>query len=213
MIITAPIFILIAIWIKNDSTGNVFFRGERVGLYGETFRVFKFRSMIFMADKSVVSSTSTSDSRITRSGHFIRKWKLDELAQLFNVIKGDMSLVGPRPEVQEFVDLYTEDEKHILSLRPGITDWASIWNSDEGGILEGAIDTDAAYLEVIRPTKIELQLHYVKNRTLIKDLKILLYTVYRVINSSFIPSEISSYPRFNELRSRALKVIAQQKQG
>ena len=159
------------------------------------------------ADKTGVSSTSLGDSRITDSGHFIRKWKLDELAQLINVLKGDMSLVGPRPEVREFVEMYTESEKRILTLRPGITDWASIWNSDEGGVLAGAKDPDSVYLEVVRPIKIQLQLLYVESRTFFVDLKILVYTVYRVLKSSFIPSEIATYPDFNELRRSALNVM------
>jgi len=210
LLITFPIFVLMIFWIKKDSPGPVFYRGVRVGRQGKPFKIFKFRSMVVDAEKTGVSSTSLQDSRITASGQFIRKWKLDELAQLINVIKGDMSLVGPRPEVQEFVDMYTEDEKQILTLRPGITDWASIWNSDEGGVLAGAIDADAVYLEVIRPVKLELQLFYLESRSFLKDIKLLFYTVYRVINGSFIPAEISSYADFNELRKRALEVIERQ---
>jgi len=210
LILTAPLFLVMIIWIRKDSAGPVFYRGERVGRHGKPFKIFKFRSMVVDADKSGVSSTSLQDARITASGHFIRKWKLDELAQLINVLKGDMSLVGPRPEVREFVEMYTEDEKQILTLRPGITDWASIWNSDEGGVLAGAIDADAVYLEVIRPVKLELQLFYLESRSFLKDIKLLFYTVYRVINGSFIPAEISSYADFNELRKRALEVIERQ---
>jgi len=210
LLITFPIFVLMIFWIKKDSPGPVFYRGVRVGRQGKPFKIFKFRSMVVDAEKTGVSSTSLQDSRITASGQFIRKWKLDELAQLINVIKGDMSLVGPRPEVQEFVDMYTEDEKQILTLRPGITDCASIWNADEGGVLEGASDADTVYLEVIRPIKLELQLYYQNNRSLFLDLKILFYSVYRIINSSFIPTEISSFPDFNELRKRALEVIGRE---
>jgi len=210
LIISFPLFIVIVVWIKKDSAGPIFYRGKRVGRNGDPFKIFKFRSMVVDADKTGVSSTSLQDSRITASGHFIRKWKLDELAQLINVLKGDMSLVGPRPEVREFVEMYTEKEKQILNLRPGITDWASIWNSDEGGVLAGAEDADAVYLKVIRPVKIELQLYYLEFRSFFIDLKLLLYTVYRVINSSFIPAEISSYPDYNELRKRALEVIERQ---
>ncbi len=120
--ITLPVLFLMSISIKRDSSSPVFYLGVRVGKNGRSIKNFKFRSMVLDADKTGVSSTSLHDSRITSSGRFIRKWKLDELAQLINVVKGDMSLVGPRPEVQELVDMFTEEEKAILSLRPGITD-------------------------------------------------------------------------------------------
>ncbi len=212
IIITSPVFILTSIWIKMDSKGPIFYRGVRVGRDVKLFNIFKFRSMVIDQEGSGVTSTSSNDSRITSSGHFIRKWKLDELAQLLNVLKGDMSLVGPRPEVQEFVNLYTEEEKSLLKLRPGITDWASIWNSDEGGVLEGAIDADAVYMEVIRPVKLELQLYYHATRTFYKDIKILFFTVYKVINGSFVPAEISSFPGFDELRQQAVEVIRIQRE-
>ena len=196
-----------------DSPGPVFYRGVRVGRGGREFKIFKFRSMVVDADKSGVTSTSGGDSRITSSGHFIRKWKLDELAQLVNVVMGDMSLVGPRPEVKEFTDLYSGEEIKILTLKPGITDWASIWNSDEGGVLEGAEDPDAVYLEVIRPIKIELQLFYSKTRSFIGDIRILFYTVLRVFDGTFIPAEIRSYPNYNELRNRAILVMSKKQKG
>ena len=210
LIIFFPLLIIISIWIKHDSNGPVFYRGVRVGCHGKPFRIFKFRSMVIDADKSGVSSTSDQDTRITASGHFIRKWKLDELAQLINVLKGDMSLVGPRPEVPAFVDLYTDEEKEILKLRPGITDWASIWNADEGGVLAGALDADKVYSKVIRPTKLKLQLYYLKTRTFLIDLKIILITIYKIINHSYIPKELVSYPDLNTLRSHALEVIESQ---
>jgi len=207
LIIFSPLVIIIAIWVKFDSPGPVFYRGVRVGRYGEKFRIFKFRSMVMNADKSGVSSTSSQDTRITSSGRFIRKWKIDELSQLINVINGDMSLVGPRPEVLEFVELYSDEEKKILIIRPGITDWASIWNADEGGVLKGALDADKVYAKVIRPTKLNLQLYYLKNRSIYVDLKILVYTVYRIINKSFIPKELDAYPDFSTLRCNALEII------
>ena len=211
LIVTTPLLISIIIWIKKDSSGPIFYRGLRVGKNGNEFRIFKFRSMIVDADKSGVTSTSSEDRRITSSGHFIRKWKLDELAQLINVVKGDMSLVGPRPEVKAFTDLYSGDELNILSLRPGITDWASIWNSDEGGVLEGAFDPDAVYLKVIRPVKLELQLHYYHNQSFLNDIKILFHTVYRVFDSSFVPSDLSTFSDFRSLRGQALEVINEQR--
>ena len=209
-IIFSPLLIIIAMWVKFDSPGPVFYRGVRVGRDGEKFRIFKFRSMVINADKSGVSSTSSQDTRITTSGRFIRKWKIDELSQLINVINGDMSLVGPRPEVLEFVELYSDEEKKILIIRPGITDWASIWNADEGGVLKGALDADKVYAKVIRPTKLNLQLYYLKNRSIFVDLKILVYTAYRIINKSFVPRELDAYPDFITLRCNALKVIESQ---
>jgi len=209
-IIFSPLLIIIAMWVKFDSPGPVFYRGVRVGRDGEKFRIFKFRSMVINADKSGVSSTSSQDTRITTSGRFIRKWKIDELSQLINVINGDMSLVGPRPEVLEFVELYSDEEKKILSIRPGITDWATIWNADEGGVLEGALNADEVYSKVIRPTKLKLQLLYLKNHSFIIDIKILVFTAYRIINSSFIPKELDKHPDFASLRSHALEVIESQ---
>jgi lipopolysaccharide/colanic/teichoic acid biosynthesis glycosyltransferase len=211
LILSSPLLIGIMVWIKKDSEGPIFYRGIRVGRNGKEFAIFKFRSMIEDADKSGVSSTSSEDSRITSSGHFIRRWKLDELAQLINVAKGDMSLVGPRPEVKAFTDLYSGEELEILSLRPGITDWASIWNSDEGGILEGALDADAVYLKVIRPVKLELQLYYYHNRSFFNDIKILFYTVYRIFKSSFVPGDLSTYSDFKTLRGQAMEVIEEQR--
>ena len=133
------------------------------------------------AESRGASSTSDDDSRITRIGKFLRKYKLDELPQLINVLKGDMSIVGPRPEVKKFTDLFSRHEKAILSVRPGITDWASIWNSDEGSVLVGAKDADQAYFELIRPTKIKLQLKYVHESSLITDLKIILLTLLAIV--------------------------------
>jgi lipopolysaccharide/colanic/teichoic acid biosynthesis glycosyltransferase len=133
--------------------------------------------MVVNAEKMGASSTSDDDSRITRPGRVLRKYKLDELPQLINVLIGDMSLVGPRPEVKKFTDMYTEEEKAILTVRPGITDWASIWNPDEGAILAGSTDPDRDYLEKIRPEKIRLQLKYVRERSLWIDLKIIFLTL------------------------------------
>jgi lipopolysaccharide/colanic/teichoic acid biosynthesis glycosyltransferase len=163
----------VAIAIKLDSLGPVFYRGERVGLQGRPFRIFKFRSM--HVNRSGPDTTSARDDRITRVGHFIRRYKIDELPQLINVLLGEMSLVGPRPEVQKFVDMYTEEEKAILAVRPGITDWSSIKFHNEGEIVakSGYANADEAYLELIRPEKLRLQLKYVKERSLRADFKIL----------------------------------------
>jgi lipopolysaccharide/colanic/teichoic acid biosynthesis glycosyltransferase len=159
----------------------VFYRGERVGLNGKLFRILKFRTMVVDADKIGGSSTPGDDPRITRIGRTLRKYKLDELPQLFNVLSGKMSLVGPRPEVQRFTDLFTPEERAILTVRPGITDWASLWNADEGSLLAGAEDPDRVYLELIRPTKIRLQLEYARNHSLFTDLKIILLTLWALV--------------------------------
>ena len=174
-------FAIIAILIKSEDGGPVFYRGERVGIRGKPFRIYKFRTMVVNAEKIGPSSTSDDDPRITKIGRFLRKYKLDELPQLINVLKGEMSFVGPRPEVKKFTDLYTEEEKAILSVRPGITDWASLWNSDEGSILAGVEDPDRVYMEKIRPEKIRLQLKYVRERSLWVDIKIIFKTIKTVM--------------------------------
>ena len=174
-------FAIIAILIKSEDGGPVFYRGERVGLRGKPFRIYKFRTMVVNAEKIGPASTSDDDPRITKIGRFLRKYKLDELPQLINVLKGEMSFVGPRPEVKKFTDLYTEEEKAILSVRPGITDWASLWNSDEGSILAGVEDPDRVYMEKIRPEKIRLQLKYVRERSLWVDIKIIFKTIKTVM--------------------------------
>ena len=177
----SPVLVALAILIKREDGGPVFYRGVRVGRFGRSFKIFKFRTMVLNAEKLGGPSTADDDPRITRVGKFIRKFKLDELPQLINVLKGEMSVVGPRPEVQMYVDMFTEEEKAILSVRPGITDWASIWNPDEGAILAGSPDPEKTYMETIRPEKIRLQLKYVRERSLWVDLKIILWTLKAVV--------------------------------
>lgn len=183
LLLLSPMLLLIAGRIRFDSAGPVFYRGLRVGRDGRLFRIFKFRTMVVSAEKLGGPSTADDDPRITRVGQFLRKHKLDELPQLLNVLKGDMSLVGPRPEVKQYVDLYTEEERAILTVRPGITDWASLWNPDEGAILAGSADPERTYLEEIRPTKLRLQLDYVRERSLLVDLRILGRTVAAVLRT------------------------------
>ena len=142
LLVLSPLFLIIAILIKRDSKGPVFFRGIRVGRFGKPFRIYKFRTMVVNADELGGSPTADNDPRITKAGRFLRKYKLDELPQLLNVLKGEMSLVGPRPEVEEYVKLYSEEEKAILSVCPGMTDWASILNADEGAILAKSPDPE-----------------------------------------------------------------------
>lgn len=175
-----PILLGIAWVIRRGNNGPVFYRGERVGLHGKIFRIFKFRTMVVNADNIGGPSTADDDPRITHIGKYLRKYKLDELPQLINVLKGDMSIVGPRPEVKHYVDMYTEEEKEILTVRPGITDWASIWNSDEGAVLAGSPDPEKTYMEKIRPEKIRLQLKYVREQSFWIDLKIIFQTLLAI---------------------------------
>lgn len=177
LIVMFPILIFSAIAIKLDSQGPALYRGKRIGRYGKPFRIYKFRAMVVNAEKLGGSSTPADDPRITNVGKYIRKFKLDELPQLINVLMGDMSFIGPRPQVPEDVALYTKEEKSILSVRPGITDWASIKYHNEGEILRGSPDPDQAYIEKIRPGKIKLELEYVRNHSFWIDLKILLKTI------------------------------------
>lgn len=181
LIIIFPFLITFSVLIKIDSKGPFFYRGVRVGRKGKIFRIFKFRTMVVDAEKLGGPSTANDDPRITKAGRFIRKYKLDEMPQLINVLKGEMSFVGPRPEVKTYVDMFTGEEKAILTIRPGITDWASLWNPDEGAILAGSPDAEKTYLEKIRPQKIKLQLRYVKNHSFLTDLRIILLTLKTII--------------------------------
>ena len=190
LLILLPAFILISILIKMNDRGPVFYRGVRVGRYGKLFRIYKFRTMIVNAEKVGGPSTPDGDPRITRVGKLLRKYKLDELPQIINVIKGEMSLVGPRPEVPKYVEMFTEEEKRILQVRPGITDWASLWNPDEGAILKNSKDPEKKYVEEIRPKKLKLQLYYVNNRSFFIDIKIIFLTILSVITKKRFVEDI-----------------------
>jgi lipopolysaccharide/colanic/teichoic acid biosynthesis glycosyltransferase len=181
LVLLAPVFILVAFWIKLDSKGSVIFRQERVGLKGEMFRIHKFRTMKVFSE-SQGKLTVGSDNRITRSGQFLRKYKIDELPQLLDVLTGRMSLVGPRPEVQEFMDEYPQDiRKRVLSVRPGITDLASIEMVDENKILGGFNDSRQAYIDIILPIKQKYYLNYVDHQNIWLDIKIILLTLKRIL--------------------------------
>ncbi len=180
LVVLFPLLVAIAVLIKVDSRGPIFYRGARVGRFGNTFRIFKFRTMVADAENLGGPSTAEDDPRITGIGKFLRRYKLDELPQLINVLKGEMSLVGPRPEVMDEVLLYSEEEKHLLDVRPGITDWASIRFRNEGEILRGSFDPHQAYREKIRPEKIRLGLEYVRNQSLWTDCRILTHTFLAV---------------------------------
>lgn len=181
IIILSPVFLVLSVMIILDSRGGVFFRGQRVGLYGKPFRIFKFRSMKINSEGNGYWNIGENDSRITRIGGFLRRSKLDELPQLFNVFLGEMSIVGPRPELQYYVDMYTEDEKEILSMKPGITDWASVTYMEQYINFTSASDPDRFYLEQIRPVKLKLQLYYCRHQSFGDDLLIVALTLMKVI--------------------------------
>ena len=176
LVLLSPLLVAVAAWIKLDSRGPVFYVASRTGRRGRPFRMVKFRSMAVGADEAGPSSTSDRDPRVTRSGKFLRKTKLDEIPQLFNVLLGHMSLIGPRPEVQKTTDLYTEEQRLVLEVRPGVVDFGTLWNRDEGEILKGSADPDGDYLRHIFPTKVSLSLEYVRTRSLWLDLKITVAT-------------------------------------
>lgn len=176
-----PVFLLIALAIVIDDPGPVFYRQVRVGRGGRPFRIFKFRTMVVDADKKGLSITVGRDSRITRVGAFLRKTKLDELAQLLNVLYGQMSFVGPRPEVPRYVELYTPYQRQVLLVRPGITDYASIAYRNENDLLAGADDPEKMYIETIMPDKIELNMKYLREISPLADLRLILKTVIAVI--------------------------------
>ena len=176
-----PVLLLIALAIVVDDPGPVFYRQVRVGRGGRPFRIFKFRTMVVDADKMGLSITVGRDSRITRVGAFLRKTKLDELAQLLNVLCGQMSFVGPRPEVPRYVELYTPYQRQVLLVRPGITDYASIAYRNENDLLAGADDPERMYIETIMPDKIELNMKYLREISPLTDVRLILRTVLAVI--------------------------------
>lgn len=181
ILILSPVFLFLYIAIHLESKGGGFYKQLRVGRYGRDFYVYKFRSMRMGADKKGLITVGGRDPRITRIGYFIRKYKLDELPQLFNVLKGDMSLVGPRPEVRKYVELYTEEQRKVLSVRPGITDYASIEYMDENTILGQADDPDKAYVELIIPDKIRYNMRYINNLSIGEYFKIIFLTCWNII--------------------------------
>lgn len=176
-LILLPIIIPIIIWIKLSSKGPLFYVQKRVGKNFKEFNLYKFRSMIINADKVGPSVTSGDDPRITKVGRIIRKTKIDELPQLINVIKGDMSLVGPRPEVMKFVKEKKDEYKNILTIKPGITDNAAIEFRDEETIMEQYNDKEKAYIDIVLPQKIELYNKYIRNISLLNDIKLILKTL------------------------------------
>ena len=176
-----PFGLILSLLIALESRGGVFYRQERIGKNGVPFKLFKFRSMRKDADKSGKLTVGMRDARITRTGYFIRKYKLDEFPQFINVILGDMSIVGPRPEVREYTDLYTDEQRKILNVRPGITDLASLEYFEENELLGKSADPQKTYIEEIMPAKIELNKRYLANPTLTNDLKIMWATFMKIV--------------------------------
>lgn len=192
LVLLSPFLTAIALAVKLASPGPVLYRGARAGRGGTPFSILKFRTMVVDAELLGGSATADDDPRLTRIGTFLRKWKLDELPQLLNVLKGDMSLVGPRPELPRLVATYSPEERRVLAVRPGITDWASIWDIDEGAALRSQVDAEAAYRAFILPAKLRLQLLYVDNQSCKEDVRILFHTAMRLLRRNWVPREIAS---------------------
>jgi lipopolysaccharide/colanic/teichoic acid biosynthesis glycosyltransferase len=188
----SPLLALVATAVKLGSPGPVLYRGIRVGRGGRLFHILKFRTMVVDAERLGGSATGDDDPRLTRIGKLLRKHKLDEFPQLLNVLRGDMSLVGPRPEVKRLVDTYSPAERRVLEVRPGITDWASIWDIDEGAALRAQADAEAAYRAFILPAKIRLQLLYVERQSWTEDMRILFHTCMRLFRRNWVPREIAN---------------------
>lgn len=181
LLVLSLLFIILALWIKLDSKGPVFYRQVRVGKDNKDFRIFKFRSMRVGSDKGSLVTIGGRDPRVTRSGYYIRKFKLDELPQLINVFLGDMSLVGPRPEVRHYVDYWTEEQMHVLDVRPGITDPASIKFRNENELMEQAENPEDYYINVIMQEKLKLYLDYVNHHSFWGDIKLIFQTFAVII--------------------------------
>ncbi len=183
MVILSPVFIVISLIIKTTSKGPVFYKQERVGLNGKIFKIWKFRTMFTGSDKAGLLTVGGRDNRITPTGYFLRKYKLDELPQLINVFTGEMSLVGPRPEVMKYVSMYDTEQRRVLTVKPGITDYASIEYSNENEILGKAVDPEKEYINTIMPAKLSLNLKYISEKSFITDLKILGATLVKIVTS------------------------------
>lgn len=178
IIILSPLLIFIGLWVGLSSKGGVFYTQTRVGKNNKDFKLYKFRSMRVNSDKQGLLTVGSKDSRITKAGYFIRKYKIDELPQLFNVLKGDMSFVGPRPEVRRYVDLYSKEQMQVLKVAPGITDPASIKYRNENDLLSSANNPEEYYIQYIMPDKLKINIDYINTQTFIKDIKIIFQTIF-----------------------------------
>lgn len=211
ILIFSPLIIVLSILIWLQDFNNPFYFANRVGKNFKIFKMIKFRSMIVNADQTGVDSTSSNDKRITKLGRLIRKYKIDEIPQLFNVILGQMSLVGPRPNVKRETDLYTKQEKLILTIRPGITDFSSIVFSDEGNILKDSQDPDLEYNQLIRPWKSRLAIFYVLNSSILIDIKIIYITAYSLYNKKEALFKISKILKQKKAENNLLKIVKRDK--
>ncbi len=181
LLLVAPFFLIIALLIVIDSSGGVLYRQERVGKNGKLFKLLKFRTMRPDSDKLSQITVGDRDPRVTNVGYFLRKYKLDEIPQLLNILKGEMSVVGPRPEVQKYVDLYTEEQRVVLTVQPGLTDFASLYYVNESEILAQSADPHKSYIEEIMPHKLELNQKYLREKSFFTDLKIILQTILKIV--------------------------------
>jgi len=180
LLVLSPLFLFLAVWVGLSSKGGVFYRQERVGRYGKPFQLIKFRSMRPASDQKGLLTVG-NDQRITPVGHILRKYKLDELPQLWNIIKGEMSIVGPRPEVQKYVDYYSPQQRKVLDLRPGLTDFASLEYFEEAQLLANSPNPEKTYIEVVMPAKLDLNLKYLEEKGLVTDLKIIGQTIGKIL--------------------------------
>lgn len=178
LLVLSPLFVFLSLWVGLGSKGGVFYKQKRVGRFNKDFTLYKFRSMRVGSDKKGLLTIGGKDSRVTKAGFFIRKYKLDELPQLLNVLKGDMSFVGPRPEVRKYVDMYTERQLKVLDVRPGITDLASIKYRNENDLLAAADNPEKYYIDVVMQDKLALNLQYIETRSFFGDIKLILQTIF-----------------------------------
>ncbi|WP_367913178.1 sugar transferase [Leadbetterella sp. DM7] len=181
LLLLSPVFLFLAVWIKLGSKGPVFYRQTRVGKNNKDFQIYKFRSMYIDSDKGGLITIGGRDPRVTRSGYYIRKYKLDEFPQLINVIKGEMSIVGPRPEVRKYVNLYTKEQLRVIEVRPGITDIASIKYRNENELLEKAENPEKYYIEVVMQDKLKYNLEYIGQQSFFFDIKLILNTLKLIV--------------------------------
>lgn len=181
LMLLSPLFLVIAVWIKLDSKGSVFYLQERIGKGGIPFRIYKFRTMVTGADKKGLLTVGNRDPRVTSIGYYLRRYKLDELPQLINVFKGDMSIVGPRPEVPKYVRLYSASQREVLSVKPGITDLASIKFRNENEILSAQEDSESYYIEHVMPEKLNYNMEYIQHQNFLYDLKVILMTFKAIL--------------------------------
>lgn len=189
LIFLSPLFIIFSILIKLDSHGPAFFCQVRIGKAFKPFRFYKFRTMVVDAEKKGLSITKEGDLRITRIGGFLRKYKLDELPQLFNVLKGDISIVGPRPEVVKYVEIFRQDYKDILTVKPGITDYATIEFRDEEGVLKKYDNPEEGYIQEVLPIKIRLYKRYINEKSFLTDIRLIILTLWRIVRNNPVSNE------------------------